>query len=227
MKPEYINSVELSFIKYFSTTSITPSIYYRQSDNSISRVRKLLDSNIAEVTFENYAKTKTYGIDLIMNSQVFPFLGINGSISYFKTEIDATNLSTSLVNENSTVSGRVSAMFTAPELFNIQLSYFYSGKITVAQGSLDPFQSFDASITKDFFEKALTLGFRVSDIFNNLNFKVNITNDPNFTENIVFKRDSRTAFFTLTYRFGNYKDNKPTKRRKNTDQQNQPDGFGF
>ncbi|HCA43088.1 MAG TPA: hypothetical protein DEP28_07530 [Bacteroidetes bacterium] len=228
LKPEYINSIELSFIKYLNTTTITPSVYYRQSDNSISRVRQLLDSNVAVVTFENYAKTKTYGIDFIVNSQLFPFLNINGSVSYFKTEVDATNLATALVNENSTMSGRVGAMFTAPDLFNLQVSYFYSGKITVAQGTLDPFQSFDASITKDFFDRRLTLGFRVSDIFNKMNFKVNITNDQNFREFIEMKRDTRTAFFTLTYRFGNYKDQKPPKRRRNTDQQQpQQDGFGF
>lgn len=228
LKPQYTNSVELSFIKYLNTTTVTPSIFYRRTTDLIQRVRVLLDSNVAEVTFANYAKEESYGGELIVNSQVFPFLNLNGSLSYFETKSDAQNLSPGLANSNSTWSGRASAMLNLPEYFNLMLSYFYSGKITFPQGNLDPFQSFDASISKDFFDKRLTLGFRFSDIFNTLKFKVNIVNDRNFREDLSFKRDSRTAFFNLTYRFGNYKDNKPTRRRRPTEQQ-QPgnDGFGF
>lgn len=226
LKPQYTNSFELSFIKYLNTTTVTPSVFYRRTTDLIQRVRELLDSNVAGVTFANYAKESSYGVELIVNSQLFQFLNLNGSVSYFKTESDAQNLTPGLVNSNSTWSGRASAMATLPDYFNLMLSYFYSGEITFPQGNLAPFQSFDASISKDFFDKSLTLGFRFSDIFNTLNFKVNIVNDASFREDITFKRDSRTAFFNLTYRFGNYKDNKP-KRRKPTEQQSPDRGFGF
>jgi outer membrane receptor protein involved in Fe transport len=227
LKPQYTNSFELSFIKYLNTTTITPSVFYRRTTDLIQRVRELLDSNIAGVTFANYAKEESYGAELIVSSQIFPFLNVNGSVSYFDTKSDAQNLSPGLVNQNSTWSGRATAMLNLPEYFNLMVSYYYSGKITFPQGYLDPFQSFDASISKDFFDKQLTLGLRFSDIFNTLNFKVNIVNDQNFREDLSFKRDSRTAFFNVTYRFGNYKDNKPRRRRPTEQQQPGNDGFGF
>lgn len=226
LKPQYTNSFELSFIKYLSTTTITPSIFYRRTTDLIQRVRELLDSNVAEVTFANYAEEEAYGAELIVSSQIFPFLNVNGSVSYFDTKSDAQNLSPGLVNQNSTWSGRATAMLNLPDYFNLMLSYYYSGKITFPQGYLDPFQSFDASISKDFLDKQLTLGLRFSDIFNTLNFKVNFVKDQNFREDLSFKRDSRAAFFNLTYRFGNYKDNKP-RRRRPSEQQPGNDGFGF
>ena len=36
---------------------------------------------------------KSYGAELIFNSQPVPFWNINGSISYYNTEIDASNIS--------------------------------------------------------------------------------------------------------------------------------------
>jgi hypothetical protein len=60
-----------------------------------------------------------------------------------------------------------------------------------------------------FFDKKLTLGFNISDVFNTLHTQ-NITNIPqiNFTQNQDRKRESRIAMLTLTYRFGAKPDNK-------------------
>src|SRR5690606_27677686 len=54
LQPEYINSFELSFAKYFSTTSLIPSVFYRRSDNNISRTRTFIDSITTVTRFDNF-----------------------------------------------------------------------------------------------------------------------------------------------------------------------------
>ena len=212
LESEYINSVELSFAKYFSTTTIIPQIYYRRSDNQINRTRTFIDSVTTLTTFNNFNSSDTYGAELIVNSRPFPWLSLNGSVGYHKTKINADNFEAGAENENSTGSGRLSARVNLPGWFNFQLSYFYSGEFVTAQAVVKPFQAFDASISRDFFDGIATLSFRVSDMFNQSKFDIDI-NDPSYTETLFFKRDSRTANLSLTIRFG--EQDKNQKRRPN------------
>jgi outer membrane receptor protein involved in Fe transport len=227
LKPEYTDSYELSFIQYLPGTSITPSLFYRHTKNEISRTREYIDSNTTLTSFVNYASSKTYGGELIFNSQPVKFWNINGSVSYYKTEVDATNISTALTNEGSTWSGRVSSSLYLPYQFSLQLSYFYSGEILAAQASIDPFHSFDAALKKDFFDGKLTATLRASDIFNTLRFRVNINNDANYREILERKRDTRTINFSLSFKFGEADKNQQRRRRDSNRENKGNDGFGF
>jgi ferric enterobactin receptor len=223
LESEYINSFELSFAKYFSTTSIIPQIYYRRADNEISRTRTFLDSITTVTMPNNYKSSDTYGAELIFSTRPTSWLSINGSVSYHKTKINADNIAVGLSNENSTGSGRISARVNLPDLFNFQASYFYSGEIAAAQAIIQPFQSFDAAISRDFFDGAATLSFRVSDIFNLSKFDINIQ-DSQYKEALVFKRDSRVANLSFTFRFGEQDKN---QRRRPVGPRDEGGSIGF
>lgn len=227
LKSEYTNSFELSFLQYLPGSSITPSIFYRQTKDLISRTRDYIDSNTTLTTFRNYNSSKEYGAELIFNSQPVQWWNINGSVSYYKTEIDASNISSAYVNEGSTWSGRVSSSLFLPAQFSLQLNYFYSGDILAAQATVEPFSSFDAALRKDFLDGKLTATLRVSDIFNTLSFRVNINNDRNFREQLERKRDTRVVNFSLSYKFGETDKNQQRRRKDNNRENQGNDGFGF
>lgn len=227
LRPEYTDSYELSYIQYLPGTSLTPTLFYRRTKDLISRTREFIDSNTTLTSFVNYTNSKSYGAELIFNSQPVQFWNINGSVSYYKTEVDASNISSSYVNEGSTWSARVSSSLFLPLQFSLQMSYFYSGDIIAAQATVEPFSSFDASLKKDFFNGRVTTTFRVSDIFNTLKFKVNINNDSSFKELLERKRDTRVFNFTLSYKFGEADKNQPRRRRDSNRENQGNDGFGF
>lgn len=226
LKPEYVNSLELSYLKYFETLTINPSIFYTHKKDQLSRTREILDSNIALLTFDNYGNTENYGAELVLNAKPLEFLNLNGSVSYYKNVIDATNLDSAYKNENYTWNGRISANMYLPMFADLGITYFYSGRNVFAQGVLEPFQSMDVSLKRDFFDKRVTIGMRVSDVFNTLKFDVKLNNTQNFQETFYRKRDSRALYFNLTYRFGN--DSKiQEKKRRRVNEQPGNDGFGF
>jgi len=227
LKPEYTNSYELSFIQYLPGSSITPSLFYTYTKDLISRTREYIDSNTTLTSFVNYSSSKTYGAELIFNSQPVKFWSINGSVSYYKTDIDATNISSAYTNDGSTWSGRVSSSLFLPAQFSLQLNYFYSGDILAAQATVAPFQSFDAALRKDFFEGKFSATLKASDIFNTLKFKVIINNDPNFMETLERKRNTRTLTLTLNYKFGETDKNQQRRRRDSNRDNQGNDGFGF
>jgi len=103
----------------------------------------------------------------------------------------------------------------------MQIAYNYNGKMVSAQGTTDPFQSFDIALKKQFFNRKLTVGFRISDLFNS--FKFNSTSvGTGFDVTSTRKRDSRVAFLTLTYKFG--KEEKSQDRKKPKQDENDNNG---
>lgn len=226
LKPEYTNSIELSFAKYFTTTTINPSLFYRESKDQLSRTRVLIDTNVTLTSFANYGSSKTYGAELILNTTLFKFWNVNASGSYFNTDVNAENVQTGFVNDGYAWSGRLNSTMKFPDILDVTFSYFYSGKLIIPQGELSPFQSFDIALRKDFLEGQASVGLRVSDVFNNLKFQV-LLDGEQFQENFFRKRDTRSAFLSFTYKFGKADKDEKKRRPNRGPDNNQNDGMGF
>ena len=226
LNPEFIDSYELSYLYYFNTSLISPTVFFRQSHDDISRLRTLTDSNVTYSTFENYNSSKTYGIEFILNSRLFKWWNLNASFSYFRAEVDATNIEQGLANNTYSWSGRVTSSIRLQDLFDVQLSYFYSGNRISAQGEIDPFQSLNIALKKDFFDKKASIGLNFNDIFNTLKFNINLK-DPDYTETFSRKRESRNVFLTFTYRFGQSEKSRDRKRKRDNDSDQPNEDFDF
>lgn len=228
LNPEFTNSFELSYIHYFPFATVTPVLFFRQTTDEIARTRSLIDSITTLTTFVNYNKSKSYGGELILNTQPVKFWTLNGTFSYYKTEVDATNIGSGLINSSYVWSTRASSTFTLPADLSLQLSYFHRGKNVTAQGSFDPFSMFDAALKKDFFDKRLSLTFRVSDVFETAKFKANITG-TGFSETFERTHDQRNFFLNLSYRFGQpeKKGMDKGKKRNNDNNNDADDGMDF
>ena len=81
------------------------------------------------------------------------------------------------------------------------------------------FIHFDIALKKDFFNRRLSLTFRIQDLFKTQKFE-NITTAPGFTADMTRSRDSRVAFLTLTYRFGTDSNNKDKKKKQDDNNNN-------
>jgi len=226
LKPEFTNSYELSFIKYFSQTTVTPTIFFRDTYDKITRTRTLIDSNRTLTTMANLDRSKSYGAELVLNTSLFQFWNINGSVSYFKNDVTASIPDVPATRSSYSWSGRATSFMRIPNIIDVQISYFYSGKQITTQGSVEPFTSVDLSLKKDFLDNKASISFRVQDLFNNLKFKV-LLDDPNFAENLFRKRDTRAAYLSFTYKFG--KEDKNQKRRRGSNDQapSNDGGMGF
>lgn len=210
--PEFTNSFELNYINYLNIGTITPSIFFRRTTDQITRVRKLIDSVTTLTTFENLNSSNTYGAEVLISTQPLDFFGLNGNISYYKTDVTGGNLSDGISNSAYSWSTRLSGNVSLPSDFGLQVSYLYTGKRVSAQGVFNPMQTLDAAVKKDFLNKNLTLTLRMGDILNSAKFSFNL-NDPEFTETAQRVRDSRSIFLDLSYKFGT-DEKKKTKRSR-------------
>jgi outer membrane receptor protein involved in Fe transport len=226
LKPEYINAFELGYMKYFTSMTVSGSLFYRRVDDVINRIVNLIDSTTSMVTFENMANSQSYGLELIASGSLAKWWSLNGSVSYSNTKVSGTSsIGTALDNSSNVWSGKMMSNFTFQDLFDIQFGYNYSGKMITATGSMDPMQSLDMAVKKDFFNKKLSLTLRVSDVLNTQKFAMQ-SSASDIDIQSVRRRDSRNVFLSLSYRFGTeqqHQDRKKKRQENNEDNNNGDD----
>ncbi|MCU0372719.1 MAG: TonB-dependent receptor [Ignavibacteria bacterium] len=224
LNPEYINGAELGFVKYFTTISVTSSAFYRITEDVITRYITVDSNGISTMTFKNLDQSKSYGLELIATGSVFKWWFLNGSISYFRTIIDGNLNSTEMNNSGYTWTSKLMSTMTFPDLFDFQFTYFLQGENVTVQGTTEPFHFADITVKKDFLNKRMSLGFRISDVFNTQKFGFN-SSEETFSTSFQRKRDSRTFFLTFAYRIGT--DDKKMRRQKQNQQEENRDTEEF
>jgi outer membrane receptor protein involved in Fe transport len=224
LKPEYINGFELGVVKYFTSISMTTSGFYRRLTDVITRFTTVTDTGTSLTIPQNISTGDTYGVEFITSGGLYKWWFINASASYFRTDLSGNVSSTELNNSGYSWTAKLVSNMTFKDLFDFQLSYFYQGKSVQAQGFSDPVQSLDIAFKKDFMNKRMSLGLRVSDIFNSQRWASTSTGEG-YTATFNRKRDSRNAFLTFSYRIGT-DDKKMKKKQKNGEDENRNDeGF--
>ena len=79
---------------------------------------------------------------------------------------------------------------------------FYQSGMLYGYMTLKPLWSLNAGLQKSMFNKKATVKIAITDIFWKVN-PVGVTSFSNYHESFVVKRDTRIAYISITYRFGN------------------------
>ncbi|KXK06391.1 MAG: Outer membrane receptor protein [Chlorobi bacterium OLB4] len=212
LNPEYTNSIELSYLKFFGTFSVTPTIFYRQKTDNISNITTLTDSNVTYTTFENIGKSSDYGIDFIMGGRLFEIVSLNGTLSYYRREFNKETLPPGLDARGYQWSANISSSITLPEDFRVQVFYNYQGDNVTPMGKMTGFHNLGAGISKGFLGNKLNVSLSARDILNEGGFNWEM-NGYGFTSNTDNKFSMQNLNLSVSYNFGEIK-NKEKPRRK-------------
>jgi hypothetical protein len=90
----------------------------------------------------------------------------------------------------------------------LQLSTNYRSSRLTPQGEYKPSFVLNIGLRQELLEDKLSAILTISDVFKTLNRKMEL-DIPSLNQNVVSNRDTRIAYFGLTYYFG-----KPEKKQK-------------
>lgn len=211
LTPEYINSFELGYTKYFDFGIFTLTGFYRNVNDPINFVTTVDTSGASFMKPENIGTSKTFGLEFINQGNITKWWNYNGSFTYFSTRIEGSNMNINIDKNYSSWAARLSTSFSLKNLFDTQLSYFYYGKQIMATGEIEPSQILNLSIQKNLFGDRLMLNFKINDIFNQQKFTMETTGS-NYQQTVYQRPGSRTAFLSLVYNFGNNKQSITSKK---------------
>lgn len=202
LNPEFTDSYELSFIKYWETTTFTSSLYYRDTKGNISNVRSLEQQGEDLVTIsrpENFGRENSLGLEFILSAEPAPWWRVNGSMNFFYSVVDGSNINESFKVDTYTWFGRVNSRISLGEDLDMQWNVFYRAPRATAQGKSKGIAALDLGMSKEILKNNGTLTLSVRDLFNSRRYRYENYGD-NFYSSGSSQWRARQAVLTLNYR---------------------------
>lgn len=220
LDPVFTNSFELSHIKYWEKTTITSSVYYRQSKGVIQRILSLVEQNGDLITIrqpENLATEDAYGMEFIVATDPTDWWRLNGNINFFRAITDGSNINSNFKADTYSLSGRVNSRTTLWKSVDVQMSFDYQAPRITTQGKDKSMAAMDLGISRDVLNKKGTLTLSVRDVFNSRRFR-NETFGEDFFSVGSHQWRARQATLTFNYRLNQQKQrNKRDENREGGD----------
>ncbi|MBA3971639.1 MAG: TonB-dependent receptor [Bacteroidetes bacterium] len=200
LQPEFINSLELSYVKYWKKAVLTSTAYYRQTTGIIQRIKTIGDSTVSITSFVNLNSSTSYGLELIAKTDITKWWNTTISANVFETKIDGENVDADLQNNNFSYIFKVMSNMHLLKNLDIQFTANYNGPTATAQGEVKSIFAMDFGIKKEIFKNA-SLGLNITDLTNARRMAFEASGN-NFYQTMERRRESRIATLTFTYRFG-------------------------
>ncbi|RCR65452.1 TonB-dependent receptor domain-containing protein [Larkinella punicea] len=218
LNPELINSFEISHLLYGKSTTLTSSLFYRQTNNEITRYQTLRPDGITEQTSLNLNRSQNYGLEVVVTQDLTRWWKINGNFSFFQRNIQASaDIPGILTRTNRSWTARITSNMNPKKGTDIQVAMNYRSPFIVAQGTIKGFFNVDLGVKQNILKGRGTVSLRVSDIFNTLQFQ-NESFGSNFVSSTRSKRESRIGFIGFSYRLS-----RQVVREKDRDQERERD----
>jgi outer membrane receptor protein involved in Fe transport len=199
VKPEYIDALELGWSSFFEKRSLITSLFYRNVNNAIRRYSYLdTITGITNLSFNNFDDSQFLGIEFIEEETLASWWKMTTTFSVYHNRINGNAALGIQGNENNSWNLKVNS--TVNMWWGIDLQAFgsYASPVATQQGEIKRFFNIDLALKKDITDD-LTVTFRVSDIFNTLNFGVN-SYGIGFESDIYRKRETRVGFLNISYK---------------------------
>ena len=218
LKPEYVDSYELAYLKNFEKHSVNFTLYYRHTQNLITRIRTLdQQTNVTTTTFTNFSSSENTGIEVVLKNQLGELFNIMTSGNYYFNEVNGTNVESDLQGTFSNWNARMSITAKLTKQMMLQVMAMYMSTVTQPQGSFKGMSGVDAGLKQELWKGKGSLSLNVNDIFNTRKMEIQ-TKGEGFISDMTRTRESRVAMLTFTYRFGSA-DYAQRKRNQGSNQQ--------
>lgn len=219
--PEFSNSLEFNYLKNWKLHTISVSLYHRNTDNVIQRIR-YRDGQVMKSTHVNVAHEQRSGLELISKNTLFKVLDLTTTLNFYYNTMDSfvywpdnnpAMMVTDPGSESFAWNARMMGSIVLPENFTLQITGSYDAPRLVAQGKRLANYGFDVGLKKSFLDKKINLNVNVRDLFNTRSWHT-ITEGSGFYQDYEGWR-GRSVRVSLTYNFGNMR-TKPETRRIET-----------
>jgi outer membrane receptor protein involved in Fe transport len=229
--PQFTNSMEINYTRSLEKGTITGGVFYRIIEDEINRALFVdrTDLNKVILTYDNFANTSAYGVELSSNYRPTQWWSLNASFDlYNQTQ---KGISERLTTQNNpTVDDIVSESF---EVDNVQWNLrmfnnfkvtktltlsafgFYRGKSRNLQFTIDPMYFVNIGARVSLWEGQGTFSLNYNDIFDTMQFA--FEGELPYVQTGAFNWESNTVNVALSYRFGGGKYRAKSRKRRDDD----------
>jgi outer membrane receptor protein involved in Fe transport len=233
LKPEFTNSIEISYQKTFpKNNSLLISAYYKHTTDLITRYQAqeknpLNDSTVFVNTFINANSSFVGGIEFVSKNRITKWWDITSNLNLYTSKINIDDPAIQTTGQLYSWFAKINNSFKLPKNFTLQLTGDYMSKTVLSpggssgqgggggggwgptvsgnsQGYTKPSYSIDAALRFEFLKnKAASITLNVSDIFKTRISDV-YTQSTSFNQHAVRTRDQQFFRLNFNYRFGKF-----------------------
>ena len=204
LMPEYIDAMEIGYMKGLGEHSLTFEGYYRITSNKVERIRSVFSDNVMLERPENVGKDYALGGEMVLNLSLFKWwkADISGNFYQYRLEgaVEKQVFNREIFNWNS----RLSNTFRFGEGTRIQLNSRYNSRTVTAQGERGDYFTADIAVSQEFLNKSMTAIVQVRDIFGRVIRDGFESGLDFYSYNESYNLAPRVAV-TVNYRFNNFK----------------------
>jgi outer membrane receptor protein involved in Fe transport len=204
LQPEYINSYDFSYSYTGKKVIVSTSLFHRRTKDVINRVKYYRDDNTGFVTYANIDKSISTGLEVILIYK--PFKWMKNTISFNGNYIDYTNSDPNADWNNDGLNWGVKYAGNIDfwkKTASFGVTAKYNAPRVTPQGVFQRGNVVGLAFEKRLFKNKLSIGTRVTDLFNTMNTTIQLDRDG-VTQDMEFKWLSRRVYLTLSYKFGKY-----------------------
>ena len=202
---------EISHTFNFTYGKFTPKYNFNLNlssaftNNSITSFTQLQPNGVSITTYENIGKNQNYGGYIYGSAKVGKKINLNTNLGLNYTILES-NSGLELKNEGTSYNGSLSVRYNVWE--NGTFSVFgglYSPRIML-QGKSSTYSYSSISYSQQLLKKKLMINISVTDPFRERMIYKTTLSDPTFTRTTENYRYNRTARISISYQFGQMKD---------------------
>lgn len=204
LDPEFTDSYEIGYMKYFGKGSVNSSLYYRHTTDVITR---LITADSMGGTIrrpENLATENNFGLEVNGSYEPSKKIRFNANLNFFRAITEGESMGQDFSADTYSWTARTSTRITFFKSVDMQLTYNFRGAQRTPQGSRRAVHSVNLGFARDIFKGNGTLGLSVRDLFNSRRRR-SIIDEPDFFQDSEFQWRSRQLSLTLNYRLNQKK----------------------
>jgi outer membrane receptor protein involved in Fe transport len=212
LKPEYIDSYDLSYIKKFENSFLSLEGYYRITQNKVERVSSVYTTNVLLTRPENVGQDYSLGVeamfslsptkwwDMELSANLFNYR-LDGELTYIQEDkVVVEKLDRNSTNWNS----RFNNTFKMWEKTVFQLNSRYNSSSVTAQGTSSGFFTLDAAFKMSFFKKTLSANLQGRNLLGTA-IRERTSEGLGFSSYSKYEPKSPVFVISVSYRFNNFK----------------------
>lgn len=224
--PEDVHSFELGYSKYWKKVTLTSSLYFRQTNDVIQRVRSSPVNGIITTTPQNLSRQINSGLELIGRFDLVKALNFTTNVNLYQAKFDGDARFDIPTSSGFSWNANLTANLAVVKNLSVQVRGDYRAPEVMAQGKRNAMYGIDGGAKYDFPNKKASLSFNVRDVFNTRRWSM--TTEDKFTI-VDFERQMQGTMGNLTfsYRFGKTTFSSVKKQKKDDQQDNRPDEGSF
>lgn len=200
LTPEFTDSYEAGFLRYFKKGSLLSSVYYRYTTGVIEELILPNEDGTAIEFPVNLSDRNAYGLEFSFNYDLTDWWNVTSDLNFFRALVNGSFEGVDYSADIYSWTGGIITQFDPTDRWQFQASFDYNAPQRTTQGRRLAVYSLDLAASLDVFSGRGTLTLAGRDLFNTRIRRLEV-DLPNYKAESAFQwRQTRQVVLTFNYR---------------------------